>query len=216
MNQKPRTIKKWTREEILTAASMWNDLCTAEEVGRFFGVSKEKITQLVFRHRRHFDQRDGVNTKNTAKLHLDVILPLFENSLSNKEIAERLGVKPNSVWQFLRRNGIRRNEDKPKAEEPQEPAKRHRTTVIHHKLTPPTPENTIIDYEFKEFSMPADALNIPFKCLEVGQCSWLDGGFWAESGPETNCCGLPVVDKRGKGLVKSFCRFHYEVSIVKE
>lgn len=80
----------------------------------------------------------------------------------------------------------------------------------------PSPENTVIQYDFEEIEMPKDALNLPLMCLEVGQCSWVSGGFWDEVTAQTPCCGLPVVDRRGRGLVKSYCRLHYEASIVKE
>lgn len=219
MNQKPRVIKQWTKDEILFAAGMWNEMHTATEIAKYFGVTKDKINQLAFRHRQHFNQRTSVNTKNLAKLNLDVVLQFLDEGLSNKQIAEKFDVRSDSVAKFLKRNNIQRKVEKKMEQpppEPEQPKEGFRPFFRVKNLFVPTPENTEIQYEFVEYDMPTNALNIPFACLEVGQCSWLDGGFWAESGPETNCCGLPVVDRRGKGLVKSYCAFHYQISIKKE
>lgn len=80
----------------------------------------------------------------------------------------------------------------------------------------PTPENTTIQYDFKEIPMPDDALGIPFVDLQTGQCSWIMETFWQESSMTSPCCGKSVMNLRVKGMQQSYCDFHYNAALEKK
>lgn len=79
---------------------------------------------------------------------------------------------------------------------------------------PPSPETTVIEGEVKEYDMPEGALMIPFNQTTAGQCLWIDGGFWDEPRRDSLCCGLPVVDLKGKGQRRSYCEYHFNIVCV--
>lgn len=204
MSQKIPAIKKWTLDEEETVIRLVTDGFSVTEIAclidRTRDSVKQKISSLGLEAKTK--PRSG-HGKYTEQQILEAARIWNEGLLSSSEIAIEVGILDASFRKI-------------RQQRPELFARRETVTLAKREQQQPSPETVEIQYEFTEYDMPSNALNIPFKCLEVGRCSWLDGGFWAESGPETNCCGLPVVDRRGRGLVKSYCRFHYEVSIVKE
>jgi len=80
----------------------------------------------------------------------------------------------------------------------------------------PTPETVTIQYEYSEIEPPEGALSKPFFCTEVGECVWILQSFWQDTSFDSPCCALPVFDRKGRGLKRSYCQRHYEVSLQNE
>ena len=69
---------------------------TAAELGRRYGIAKSSVLGLV-RHAGERVRHPRFSESETARL-----LELFEDGMSQKNIAERLGRSPSGVWQCLR------------------------------------------------------------------------------------------------------------------
>lgn len=195
MNQKQQSIKSgaWSDEERLQAIELFKTGKTYGQIATALNRDLRSIGAIVSEGRR-------VIWDNHEELKR-----MWAEGMTAREIGELTGKTGANIFAYFKKF----REDFPRKTE-------ESTKSLFKARIELTPENTEIQYEFVEHPMPDNALMTPFYCLEVGQCSWVSGGFWDKVSYDTPCCGLPVVDRRGKGLVKSFCRFHYEVSIVKE
>lgn len=77
----------------------------------------------------------------------------------------------------------------------------------------PSPENTVIEYEYVDVPNPEGALLVSFIDLKPRTCKWICSDFWDEYDEETTkCCGLGVLNYKGTNLQKSYCPEHYEAA----
>lgn len=92
--------------------------------------------------------------------------------------------------------------------------KKGKSVVAQSKLAEkPTPENTVIEYEYVDVPNPEGALLVSFIDLKPRTCKWICSDFWDEYDEETTkCCGLGVLNYKGTNLQKSYCPEHYEAA----
>jgi len=184
--------KAWTEDDKQKTKELWSQGKSQSEIGLIIGRSRNSIARLIHTYREEFERRQ-------KPVDRDKIKELEAAGHSAKEIQQLTGYANDTVLNTI-----------------DESSKNRRSLMTITTREKPTPENTVIQYEFTEHAMPENALNTPFFCLEVGQCHWVSGGFWDEVKYDTPCCGLSVVDRLDKGMKRSYCQFHYEVALRKE
>lgn len=78
----------------------------------------------------------------------------------------------------------------------------------------PTPENTVIEYEYEEIPVPENAPLVSYLELKPHKCKWICDEFWDEFDIETSkCCGLDVENKHGSVMQRNYCEKHYKASV---
>jgi len=73
---------------------------TASELGRQYGLAKSSVLRLV-RQAGERVRHPRLSDSETAQL-----VALYEQGLSQKNIAEQLGRSPSAIWHFSRRQGL--------------------------------------------------------------------------------------------------------------
>lgn len=159
------------------------------EIGQAIGRSRGSIAKLIYTFRDQFEGRK-------KEVNSQLIKELSSKGHSCKEIADMTGHNDDTI-RLLVGDEVRNR----------------RTTATLNFVEKPTPENTVIQYEFQEHDMPTDALNIPFWQTLPGQCIWMAGSFWDEPKHDTLCCGKKVMNMKSTGQQRSYCEYHYKISI---
>ena len=204
MSQPEPSTNKWTQDEESKVICLVNDGYSITEIARLINRTrnsvKQKVSSLGLDAVKKF--RSG-NEKYTEDQIIEASKLWNEGKLSSSEISNQIGILDSSFRK------IRQQRQELFAK--REPA----TLIKLERKAKPSPENTVIQYEFTEIEAPSGALYKPFFCTEVGECAWILQDFWSETRFDSPCCGLPVVDQRGKGLKKSLCQYHYDASVEK-
>lgn len=190
---------KWTDKEVKLLQSHVNSQKTINEIsvdmGRTRNSIKQKLNSLGLVATK---AKSGVDKRYTDD-QLEAAIVLWSFGRTSREVAEETGINHGTLRKLMseHRNLFPRRE----------------TTKAFCLVDKPTPETVVIQYEFKEYPMPDDALMIPFEDIVAGQCTWLSGDFWDEPKNDTPCCGKNVYDLRGKGGRRYYCEFHYRISV---
>ncbi len=183
--------KSWTDNDKNMASALWAEGQSMGQIAQALGRSRGSIARLIHTYRDQFESRKReVDTSGIADL--------VAQGYSVVEVAEKTGVNADTV----RKLG---GDD----------VKGRKSTVSLVK-DKPTPETVTIQYEYREIPTPEGALSKPFFCTEVGECSWILEDFWTEPRYDSPCCARPVFDRKGKGMKRTYCQYHYEASLEKQ
>jgi len=203
-------MKKWSEEETTKAMGLLADGKTASEVAEVLGRSRNSIISLYQRRKKDGEFRRDMTTFWTAEEH-DIAVEMWRNDEPVEMIALRLKRSKEAILARARIN----KECFPFRSSKGNLAHVTRNILYHsERLEKPTPENTVIQYEYQEIPIPEDAKLVSFVDLEPRQCKWACDSFWDEfSAEETKFCGKPVFNYKGTSMQKAYCECHYKASV---
>jgi len=193
-------MKNWSQIEVEKLRSLTYMSATeiAKELGRTRNSVKQKLNALGLSAAKG---KPGVE-KSADRSQMTYASELWNDGKTAAEIAATIGISRESL------KGIMRQE--------LEMFPKRGTPKGWSPLPKPTPETVTIQYEYREIPTPEGALFKPFFCTEVGECSWILEDFWTEPRYDSPCCARPVFDRKGKGMKRTYCQYHYEASLEKQ
>jgi len=201
------TQKAWAIEEKDFVFESFANGLSASKIGECLGRTKNSVIALFNREReRRGVKALAVKSPEYSKDEIEQARNLWATGLTAQEIANQIG-KGRGIEKFLYAN---------KHLFPPRPASK--LTAVAERirnLEKPTPETVVIQYEYKEIPIPEGALSKPFFSTEVGECTWILEDFWTEPKYDSPCCGMAVSDRKGQGLKRTYCQYHYSASLEK-
>lgn len=198
----------WTEDHHAECVEMWGDGRSITEIASFFSISRSAVAGYISRNRDFFAPRGSGNavapvTRKNGSVHtvwteerLDIASRLWDEGLSTRQIADRMGVSKSSMHDVAHRN---RNRFPKRMTIKRAPLPKVDTKALFGEAESSSP------YDGRRFIITGQQ-PVAFASLKATQCKFPVSAPDEPCGAEMRCCGSERLQGR------PYCAAHAKIA----